>query len=123
MTYGNKDKTEINIPLDADGILEMEVAVHVGIDERNFGEVKIHGNFDIWMQDDDCKYGLSSKFLGTAKVKVDMSDCDTDIDVRGILISKIQEQIKKENARHIKQKSYLETQLSNLTAITHNGGE
>lgn len=111
MNCGNKEKTEINIPEK----LELEVCIHVGYDRHNFGDIRIRPEHAI--KGDDCELGFATKHLGKVTIKVDTSNLDLNVDVRGILISKIEEQIKKENARHIKQTNYLESELSKLTAI------
>ena len=113
MDYGNEDQTEINIPTD----LEFEACIHIGYEECNFGEIDICRNSNYFKQDYISEHGNSTKYLGNAIIKVDTSNLNLNLDVRGILISQIAEEIKAENARHIKQSNYLEAKLSKLKAI------
>ncbi len=107
--FANKDKTEINIPVDESGILEIEQHVCVDLRDWNFGNLYV---FSSDMGDD-------YHHIGKVKVKIDLSECGSDIDVRGILIKKVQNKINKLNADYTMEKNNLNIELEKLQAIEY----
>ena len=108
--FANEDKTEINIPVDEGGILEIEQYVSLGLRNWDFGDLYLS---DDSRADDDYHH------IGKVKVKIDLSECDLDIDVRGILIKKVQNKIDKLNADYTMEKNNLNIELEKLRAIEY----
>ena len=109
--YGNKERTEINIPVDENSKLEIDLYAHISMDNYNFGELGLEGR-------DMSNYNHSNHhLLGKVKVTIDFSSVDTEVDVRGILIKQVKEKIKELDASHIASRSELTVKLSKLLAI------
>lgn len=109
--YGNKENTEINIPVDKNNKLEIEQYAHVYMDSWQLGSLHL-GDIDR----SDSEYS-NCHLLGKVKVTIDFSNVDTQVDVQGILIKQVKEEIKKLDADHVAARSVLDVKLSNLLAI------
>ena len=116
MNFGNKEKTEINIPEKP----EFKVCVYVGYGKYKFGELSFLPENDYFKKDMG-NDGFEQKYIGTTTIKLDTSGLDLDIDVRGIMINKIKEQIKEKEADHVRDINFLKARLSELTAISYEG--
>lgn len=109
--YGNKEKTEISMPVDKNNRLEIELYASVKLDNWRFGQLELDSD-DMSVYDHN-----KNHLLGKVKVTIDFSNVDTQVDVRGILIKQVKEDIKKLDADHVAARSVLDVKLSKLLAI------
>lgn len=109
--FGNKHHTEINLPVAEDGTLTVDLFINIGLDTHNFGHVEC-SRYDAsqWTHTKNC-------CLGKVPVSINLAEVDATIDVRGIMIQQIKEDLKKLNADHEVAKSNLQLKLSKLLAI------
>lgn len=115
LKFSNENRTEINLPLQ-DGLLKTTGFVSIGVGSCNFGNLDINYFLD---KDNINDPNFNSKFLGTCEISVNMKGIDTNLDIRSIMISNIESQIKNEESRHIKEINFFKSELSKLKCIEY----
>lgn len=112
--FANKNKTKIEIPVSENNTIEIEQYVHISMDNYALGDLSLSSH-------DASIFSSPHHELGKAKITIDLSECDTKIDIQGILIKQVKEEIKNLNAEHVKKSNDLQVKLDNLLAIEYKG--
>lgn len=119
LNFGNEEGTEIDIPVDKRGMATFEAYLNIGLGRYNFGNVSFDSHYRNPDDRDDDDDMFLYKTLGKVKFKVNMNQCETNVDIRGELIQSTKNKIDAAKARHHMELKELQDKLNRLLAIEH----